>query len=134
LHRGDFFGAAIRVGAKTDQGGIYGAWCLGRIVVPLIPVIGFAGPPTLGGPTPGRATLVPLIVPRLSVEDLTFGFAFDGGCPSAPPGLATPPLLFAPKPVGAPTGLLPRGCSALPCSMPPGRATDTPIASRETRP
>ena len=107
---------------------------MGRIVVPLIPVIGFAGPPTLDGPTPGRTTLVPLIVPRLSVEGLTFGLAFDGWCPSGPPGLATPPLVFSPKPVGAPAGLLPRGCSALPCSMLPGRATGMPIASRETRP
>jgi len=70
LHRGDFFGAAIRVGG-TDLREIYGAWCLGRIVVPLIPVFGFAGPPTLDEPTPDRAKFVPLIVPRLTTAGLT---------------------------------------------------------------
>ena len=105
--------------------------------MPLIPATGFAGPPTLDGPTPGRTKLVPLIVPRLSAEGLTFGFAFDGGRANAPPVLARPPLVFAPKPVGAAAGSLTNAgrscCWPRPCSM-SWRATGKPIASRVTPP
>ena len=92
----------------------------------------------LDGPRPGRARLVPLIVPRLTTTGLTIGFAFDGGRPNAPLVLARPPLLFAPKPVGAAAGLLTnagRSCRwPFPCSVPPGRPIGWPIASRVTRP
>ena len=106
--------------------------------MPLIPATGFAGPPMLDEPMPGRAKLVPFIIPRLSAEGLAIRFAFDDGRQGVLPVLARPPLAFAPKPVVGVVGLCMRpgrSCSRPPpCAMPSSWTTGKPMASRVTPP
>src|SRR5580704_16165907 len=114
-------GAAPILVRKSDRENLAEAQCLGRMVVPLIPATAVVGPPSPDIPAVLRCIRpVPLIVPRFTAVEPTFGLSFFV-CSKCIPALAKPPVGTSDVKAAAERGALivsrclPSPRSTLPC-------------------